>query len=362
MRKRVLIAGVVVAGIVLAAGAASAQASDLAGALIKCRQMLDGSAKLGCYNAISTADGSTPIPSQAYSDGLADRVAYEAWFAALGSTEQDGAEYWAAQRSQFAPRPCIKPDSAANDLWVTGCRSAQRWLAPTDARRKSEPEYRAGWNAFVSLAPAERTGKSEPAPLPLLEAGIEPTIDLLIENPLRPIFHGKTNLPDGSELMLTLSRPETLYMAQSKVTVNAGLFRTAQFSANNQPLNPGRYKITITMAIAYLQPHRVQEIIGDHGQRMRGKFVSASPLGGSVFEYIVQKELGGPANTAMDEVARAREITAIRKWLVDGCSSNIDLVNAMVRSGAASGRQILGAERQAKIDACTVEANSRSFD
>ena len=29
-----------------------------------------------------------------------------------------------------------------------GCLAAKRVLTPSDIRRKSEPEYRAGWNSF----------------------------------------------------------------------------------------------------------------------------------------------------------------------------------------------------------------------
>lgn len=188
---------------------------------------------------------------------------------------------------------------------------------------------------------------------------IEPTMDIFIENPLQPIFHGATNLPDGSELMLTLSRPESGYMAQAKMSVVAGHFTTEQFSTGQHPLNPGRYKVEVSMSMAELQPKQVQAVIGDQGQRMTGKLVTPSPFGGSVFDYVTDRQLGGPANASLDAAAKAQAIADLRKWLVESCTSNIDFVNAAVRSGMVTGRQILGAERQAKIDACTAEANSR---
>jgi hypothetical protein len=92
---------------------------------------------------------------------------------------------------------------------------------------------------------------------------------------------------------------------------------------------------------------------------MTGKFVIPSPLGGSVFDYVTERQLGGPANASLDAAAKAQAVADLRKWLVESCTSSIDFVNAAVRSGMVTGRQILAAERQAKIDACTAEANSR---
>jgi hypothetical protein len=189
---------------------------------------------------------------------------------------------------------------------------------------------------------------------------IEVTMDIFIENPLQPIFHGATNLPDGSELMLTLSRPETLYMAQAKMSVVGGHFTTERFSAEQHSLNAGRYKIEISMSTAQLQPEQVQAVIGDQGQRMTGKFVIPG-FGGVMFDYVTERQLGGPANAPLDATAKAQVIADLRRWLVKSCTSKVDFVNAAVQSGMVTGRQILGPERQAKIDACTADAASRSI-
>ena len=91
--------------------------------------------------------------STAYSDGLADRTAYEAWFSSLGIGENTGATYWAGQRSLPHPGPCGHTDTPSD----AGCREAQRRLVPADARRRSEPDYRRGWNAFQSTMAADTT-------------------------------------------------------------------------------------------------------------------------------------------------------------------------------------------------------------
>jgi hypothetical protein len=100
--------------------------------------------------------------SAAYSDGLADRTAYEAWISSLETGEKTGAAYWAGQRSLPHPGPCGHTDTPAD----AGCGEAQRRLAPADVRRRSEPAYRQGWNAFQSTTPAETTQSTAAASAP----------------------------------------------------------------------------------------------------------------------------------------------------------------------------------------------------
>ncbi|MGD0108771.1 MAG: hypothetical protein ABSC06_32750 [Rhodopila sp.] len=91
--------------------------------------------------------------STAYSDGLADRTAYETWISSLETGEKTGAAYWAGQRSLPHPGPCGHTDAPSD----AGCREAQRRLAPADVRRRSEPDYRQGWNAFQSTTAPDTT-------------------------------------------------------------------------------------------------------------------------------------------------------------------------------------------------------------
>ena len=84
-------------------------------------------------------------PSAAFQDGLRDRMSWEKWFAGTPAGFKDGAEYWADQRSKTDPGSCY---GQAGENWTAGCLAAKRILMPADIRRKSEPEYRAGWNSY----------------------------------------------------------------------------------------------------------------------------------------------------------------------------------------------------------------------
>lgn len=87
--------------------------------------------------------GETP----SFIQGLTDRTEIEVWREGLPSSERAGADFWALQRSQTQPQPCSSPDPG----FVAGCETAQRRLTPTDLRRRSDPEYRRGWNSFLPM-------------------------------------------------------------------------------------------------------------------------------------------------------------------------------------------------------------------
>jgi hypothetical protein len=102
----------------------------------------------------SSAPAPAPAPpdqtsmSAASAEGLADRRAWENWFSGLNGAFKEGAEYWAGQRSTPRPGSCYGQAEQSLGDWTAGCLAARQILTPSDRRRKSDPEYRAGWNSF----------------------------------------------------------------------------------------------------------------------------------------------------------------------------------------------------------------------
>ena len=85
----------------------------------------------------------TPTASPMFQRGLADRTAWENWLLKLDGDKRAGAEYWASQRSILHPGAWI-----GTAAFVAGCNQAKPRLAPCDILRKSEPDYKLGWNSF----------------------------------------------------------------------------------------------------------------------------------------------------------------------------------------------------------------------
>lgn len=98
--------------------------------------------------AASTTASLPATMSPGYVAGLNDRKAWEGWFAGLNGPAHDGAAFWAGQRSLSHPRPCTGDGSTMPPDWIQGCQQAASMLAPFDVRRRSDPDYRKGWNSI----------------------------------------------------------------------------------------------------------------------------------------------------------------------------------------------------------------------
>jgi hypothetical protein len=88
-----------------------------------------------------------PELSTAFRDGLADRTAWEQWFSAQTGDYRDGGKYWSSERSSRRPGACFGAGRSPD--FVNGCMAAKIRLDPTDIRRNSEPNYKAGWNSYI---------------------------------------------------------------------------------------------------------------------------------------------------------------------------------------------------------------------
>jgi hypothetical protein len=110
-----------------------------------------------------------PAVSPAFTQALADRQARETWFGGLSGQYKAGAEFWSGQRSLPQPAGCFAAGGRSLGDWSEGCATAQRLLAPADARRKSEPNYRLGWNSFnpSQAAPTPSTVNRPPPAQPV---------------------------------------------------------------------------------------------------------------------------------------------------------------------------------------------------
>ena len=84
---------------------------------------------------------------------------------------------------------------------------------------------------------------------------------------------GKTNLPDGMQMLLELRNPSIDYRAQDKVSVAAGAFRSAAFSDRGAALSPGTYEVLVSSPLPRLQPASVRSALGQNGERLSGPAV-----------------------------------------------------------------------------------------
>ncbi|MCE5287504.1 MAG: hypothetical protein LLG02_16905 [Pelosinus sp.] len=92
-------------------------------------------------------------------------------------------------------------------------------------------------------------------------------------------IRGRTNLPDGTDLVMVLSNNS--YASESKVRVLNGSF-SKQFSMDGKRLEVGLYNLQISVSTV-MQDEAIQKRIGKHGEMLSGAFVAKSP--GNIVNY-----------------------------------------------------------------------------
>ncbi len=96
------------------------------------------------------------------------------------------------------------------------------------------------------------------------------------------VFDIETNLPDETELMLTLSKgdysKDNAVRAQTKVIITDGKATSEGFTNKGEALN-GDFDLDISMSLPSLQSDAVQAVIGKKGEHMKGNLVDTSSIG-----------------------------------------------------------------------------------
>ncbi len=103
-----------------------------------------------------------PLPIWAASPGVqsleatgrSDRSEFEQWIGGLTGEQRRGADFWTQERSK--PRPASCTSASSNAEFLANCQEAQRRLAWPDVRRRTEAEYRSGWNASLATTNTEK--------------------------------------------------------------------------------------------------------------------------------------------------------------------------------------------------------------
>jgi len=128
--------------------------------------------------------------SAAFRQGQADRQSWETWFAGVTGDYRAGADYWAAHRSLPSPGSCSAAPPSTGADWTAGCFAAQQKLATVDVRRKTEPDYRLGWNSpppvGAPLPAPTNSGEAPGAASPPGATTVTPSTPSAINTPIIP--------------------------------------------------------------------------------------------------------------------------------------------------------------------------------
>ena len=137
---------------------------------------------------------------------------------------------------------------------------------------------------------------------------LDVAIKVIVTREGMPWVLGTTNLPDGSILLVSLSRHEASYSAKHVAVVSNRRFTAGPFSQKGGALPPGDYGIEVVFGMAVSQPSSVQEVVGQKNERLTGNLVTQSTSGVTV-RQLVKLNLGGPASPELDRKAREENVT-----------------------------------------------------
>jgi hypothetical protein len=115
-----------------------------------------------------------------------------------------------------------------------------------------------------------------------LDKGVVLTFRIETNGTRRPTIVGETNLPDGTDLMISIDSGTTRYNASSKALVQGGHFQSETFSKDSSDLEAGQYTAEVLMPVALVQSQSVRAVIGDKGENLKGSLVEQGNLGVTV--------------------------------------------------------------------------------
>jgi hypothetical protein len=140
---------------------------------------------------------------------------------------------------------------------------------------------------------------------------LDVAIKIIVTREGMPWVLGTTNLPDGSILLISLSRHEAKYARQHSAVVSNRRFTAGPFAQNGAALPPGDYEIEVVFGIARTQPRSVRDIVGENNEKITGSLVREGSIGITA-RQVVKLNLGGSVSPELDRKAR-EENEAARK-------------------------------------------------
>jgi hypothetical protein len=130
----------------------------------------------------------------------------------------------------------------------------------------------------------------------------------------RPAVAGETNLPDGTEGIVSVISKTTNVTGQDKFSVQGGRFRTGPFGSEGSGLEPGQYTAEATVPIPQVQPPQVKAVIGANGENLHGPLVKPGSLGKTIETKVdFQLDAQGNITGGTDKVAVEKSIEASLK-------------------------------------------------
>lgn len=168
--------------------------------------------------------------------------------------------------------------------------------------------------------------------------------------PGKPKVEGITNLPDGTEVLVSVFRKESRYSAGDKTTVAGGRFSTGPYSDQGASLKPGKYDLSITAPLYEVQPVAVKPLLGKNYANFSGALLVKSPYG-TIAEYRTTFMVSGNIDTKADAAASAKRVKEGFEWRRKNCYEITGIAERL------TGQMATAVQKKSIIDKCLAEVD-----
>lgn len=135
-----------------------------------------------------------------------------------------------------------------------------------------------------------------------------------------PKILGRTNLPNGTQLMVSVNRSENGYGADAKTLVINGEFEAGPFKLQDGKLTSGTYSISVIMTDPALQLQHVKDVIGANGKKLTGKLVKTYATGNRGARYKTNFSIEGKIDKVNDlRIKNSYDTDAKYNFCTSGC-------------------------------------------
>lgn len=150
---------------------------------------------------------------------------------------------------------------------------------------------------------------------------------------------GRTNLPDGTQLMLSLQRGPVL--GGDKEFVQNGRFQEDIYPKDGKPIPSGSYDVEVSTPLGDTQPANVKEQLGSNYEALTGPFLVKDEVsGGRIIDYTTKAHIGGAADTRADEQARKAAYREHEAYSEKACRSNPDAVERLTGTAMTAEQRV----------------------
>jgi hypothetical protein len=145
------------------------------------------------------------------------------------------------------------------------------------------------------------------------------TIAAQADSSINPTISGTSNLPDGTALMITVTRSQIGFEGSGKTQVYGGKFQAGPFGPTTG-FTPGLYKLEVMMPIPSVQSNNVREVMGQKGEKLMGALVKQSEFREKYVAYTTSFKIAGQVDAKRDVVKRRFDEDNRRfAFCSDGC-------------------------------------------